>query len=660
MPLISSADIIKGLNKKQCEAVMTASGPLLIVAGPGSGKTRVLTHRIAYLVQEHKVSPGKIMGVTFTNKAAGEMRMRLGGLLNLNGKPGKNYFTAANPTIGTFHAIGNIILRREADALGRKSDFVIYDEDDAVSVIKKSMETLEINPKQFSPTSVKYAISAAKNELIGSKQYLSEANGFWQENVGKIYTEYQKGLDVNNAFDFDDLIGKVIELFQKHENILKEYQERFLHILVDEYQDTNFAQYTLVKMLAAQSRNICVVGDTDQGIYSWRGADIRNILAFEKDWEGAKTIFLEENYRTTQKILEAAQELISKNALRHEKNIFSSKEEGSPIYVYEAVNSDEEASFILKKASCLVAGVENKIKWSDVAILYRTNAQSRVIEEAFVRAGAPYRIIGGVRFYARAEIKDILAYLKFIQNSSDLISLARIINLPSRGIGEKGEKLIFSSLLQSKKDFFDWAQTTDLATIGLGAKAIEGLKNFRDILFKIKTDKTLTLEKAIKKLLDNIGYQKYIVNMADKEDRVENIKEFIKVARKYNDLTFDVGLGEFLVEASLFEDAGEKQNENSTTLMTLHAAKGLEFKVVFIVGLEEGILPHSRSLGDISQLEEERRLLYVGITRAKEKVYLLYSRVRSFGESLQANSPSRFLREISEHLIEKIENENKF
>ncbi len=660
MPSISSTDIIKGLNEKQKEAVVMASGPLLIVAGPGSGKTRVLTHRIAYLIREHKVAPGKILGVTFTNKAAGEMRMRLAGLLNLSAKPGKNYFTAANPTIGTFHAIGNIILRREAKALGRKSDFVIYDEDDAVSLIKKAMEALEINPKQFSPTSVKYAISGAKNELIGAAQYLSEAHGFWQENVGKIYSEYQKGLDTNNAFDFDDLIGKVIELFRNNESILKEYQERFLHILVDEYQDTNFAQYTLVKMLAARSRNICVVGDTDQGIYSWRGADIRNILAFEKDWEGAKTIFLEENYRTTQKILDAAQGLISKNVMRHEKKLFSSKEDGLPVYVYEAGNSEDEANFILEKISNFVTATENKINWSDAAILYRTNAQSRVIEEAFVKSGVPYRIVGGVRFYARAEIKDILAYLKFIQNPSDLVSLARIINLPSRGIGEKGEKLIFSSLLESKKDFFGWMERTDLEKIGLGAKAVEGLKKFSEALLEIKDNKDLTLDKAIKKLLNKIGYQKHIANMPDMEDRVDNIKEFINVAKKYSDLAFNVALGEFLVEASLFEDAGEKKTENSVTLMTLHAAKGLEFKVVFIVGLEEGILPHSRSLGDIQQLEEERRLLYVGITRAKEKVYLLYSRVRNFGESLQANSPSRFLREIPEHLLEKIENELGF
>lgn len=657
MPSISSADIIKGLNEKQKEAVITVGGPLLIVAGPGSGKTRVLTHRIAYLIREHKIAPGKILGVTFTNKAAGEMRMRLAGLLNLSGKPGKNYFTDANPTIGTFHAIGNIILRREAKALDRKSDFVIYDEDDAVSLIKKTMEALEINPKQFSPTNVKYAISGAKNELIGTDQYLSEARGFWQENVGKIYTEYQKGLDTNNAFDFDDLIGKVIELFKNNKSILKEYQARFLHILVDEYQDTNFAQYTLVKMLAAQSRNICVVGDTDQGIYSWRGADIRNILAFEKDWEGAKTIFLEENYRTTQKILDAAQWLISKNVLRHEKKLFSSREKGLPVYVYEAANSEDEANFILRKISELAAATEKKIEWSDAAILYRTNAQSRVIEEAFVKTGMPYRIIGGVRFYARAEIKDILAYLKFIQNPSDLVSLARIINLPARGIGEKGEKQIFSSLLQSKKDFFNWMEKTDLAEIGLGAKAVEGLKKFSETLLEIKGGKDLTLEKAIKKLLNKIGYRKHLANAPDAEDRAENIKEFISVAKKYGDLAFSEALGEFLVEASLFEGAGEKKNENSVTLMTLHAAKGLEFKVVFIVGLEEGILPHSRSLGDIQKLEEERRLLYVGITRAKEKVYLLYSRVRNFGESLQANSPSRFLREIPEHLMEKVGND---
>lgn len=657
MYFMQSADILKGLNEKQKESVTASGGPLLIVAGPGSGKTRVLTHRIAYLIKEYKVNPSNILGVTFTNKAAQEMRARLALLLGEKNAGRKNIFSAIGPTIGTFHALGNMILRREAGFLGRKSDFVIYDEDDSVSLIKKTMEDLQINPKQFNPASVKYAISAAKNELVDEAQYQAEAHGLWQETVAKIYRAYQKSLEKNNAFDFDDLIGKMIELFKKNPEVLERYRQKFRHILVDEYQDTNFAQYTLIKMLAEKHKNLCVVGDTDQGIYSWRGADIRNILAFEKDWPEAKVIFLEENYRSTQKILDAAHGLISQNVFRHEKKLFSSRDSGHPVFLYEALDAAAEAGFILEK----IQEMSRDSDWKDFAILYRTNAQSRAIEEAFVKSGLPYRIIGGVRFYSRAEIKDILAYLKFIQNPSDLVSLARIINVPSRGIGEKGEKLILSALAESGKDLISWIENADLAGLGLGAKAVAGIKEFCAILSEMKNSRELNLEQGIKKLLKRIKYQAYLDEKAPGfEERLENIKEFIGVAKRYNDLLLSEALAEFLAEASLFEDAGDKKKENSVSLMTLHSAKGLEFKNVFISGLEEGILPHSRSLGDSQQLEEERRLLYVGITRAKEKIYLLYARTRSLGEFTQANSPSRFLREIPEDLIEVVENELGF
>lgn len=652
---MTGADIIKGLNEKQKEAVTTVKGPLLIVAGPGSGKTRVLTHRIAYLIKECKINPSSILGVTFTNKAAQEMRIRLAALLGeKNTEIRKNIFSLSGPTMGTFHSLGNMILRREAKALNRKSDFVIYDEDDSVSLIKKAMEALQINPKQFNPKSVKYAISAAKNELINEKQYQAEAHGFWQENIAKIYQEYQTSIEKNNAFDFDDLIGKMIELFKENPAILEKYQQRFIYIMIDEYQDTNFAQYTLIKMLAEKHRNICVVGDTDQGIYSWRGADIRNILSFEKDWPDAKIILLEENYRSTQKILDAAQGLISKNVLRHDKKLFSANTSGHPIFLYEALGTEQEAGFILEK----IQELSKITDFKDFAILYRTNAQSRAIEEAFVKSAFPYRIIGGVRFYARAEIKDILAYLKVIQNPSDLVSLARIINVPTRGIGEKSEKMILSALLESGKDLTIWAKDDNMANLGLNAKATEGIKNLAKVIREIKNSKDLNLEKSIKKLLKQIKYQEHMDAEAPGfEERLENIKEFIGVAKKFNGLPLAEALSEFLVETSLFEDAGEKKNENAVTLMTLHAAKGLEFKNVFIAGLEEGILPHSRSISDAQQLEEERRLLYVGITRAKEKVFLIYARTRSLGEYTQANAPSRFLREIPEDLIEVIEND---
>lgn len=656
-------DILGGLNEKQREAVTYPSGPLLIVAGPGSGKTRVLTHRVAYLIKELHINPEQILGVTFTNKAAEEMRNRLGKLLNAGKDQGAR---DSRPVIGTFHSFGNMVLRREAKYLGMKSDFIIYDEDDSISQIKKTMEALEINPKQFSPTSIKYSISGAKNELIGEKQFQEQAHGLWQEQVAKIFVHYQENLKKNNALDFDDLINKLHELFRDNKDVLKKYQDRFFHILVDEYQDTNLAQYTLIKMLASANRNICVVGDTDQGIYSWRGADIRNILAFEKDWPEAKVIFLEENYRSTQRILDAAQGLILKNVLRHDKKIFSQKLEGHPLFIYEAADSRSEANFISRTIQGLIIesgqkSKEERLSFKDCAVFYRTNAQSRLVEESFIKEALPYRIVGGVRFYARREVKDILSYLKIIQNPSDLVSLARIINVPARGIGEKSEKIIFDNLAKSGAGLLDWIKKGGAESAGLGAKVSESVKKFAGLISEIKNSEDLNLEKAIKKILAKIDYAKHLEAASpSSEEKIENLKELIAVAKKYAGLPLKDALVEFLAEASLFEETGRKINDDAINLMTLHSAKGLEFKIVFIVGLEEGILPHSRSLSDIAQLEEERRLLYVGITRAKEKLYLLFSRRRSLGDITQANAPSRFLREIPEHLMEKIEEELGF
>ncbi|MBU4142145.1 UvrD-helicase domain-containing protein [Patescibacteria group bacterium] len=658
-----NSDILEGLNEKQRDAVTHPGGPLLIVAGPGSGKTRVLTHRVAYLIKERHINSDQILGVTFTNKAAEEMRIRLRKLLS-GGK--EETVPDGRPVIGTFHSFGNMVLRREAKRLGMKSDFVIYDEDDSISQIKKTMEALQINPKQFSPTSVKYSISGAKNELIGASQFQEQARGLWQEQVAKIYARYQENLKKNNALDFDDLISKLHELFKDNNDVLKKYQDRFFHILVDEYQDTNLAQYTLIKMLASANRNICVVGDTDQGIYSWRGADIRNILAFEKDWPEAKIIFLEENYRSTQRILDAAQGLISKNVLRHDKKIYSQKLEGHPLFIYEAADSRSEANFISRAVQSLIIESaqkpkEERISFRDCAVFYRTNAQSRLIEESFINEALPYRIVGGVRFYARREVKDILSYLKIIQNSSDLVSLARVINVPARGIGEKSEKIIFDNLAKSEGDLHGWVKKGGPEEAGIGAKVIESLKKFTGLISEIRDDKSLNLEKAIKKIMVKTDYAKYLeAATPEKEERMENLKELITVAKKYSKMPLKDALVEFLAEASLFEETGRKINDDAINLMTLHSAKGLEFKVVFIVGLEEGILPHSRSLADIAQLEEERRLLYVGITRAKEKLYLLLAQRRSLGDIMQANAPSRFLREIPDHLMKKIEEELGF
>ncbi len=660
---MANPNILEGLNEKQREAVTFSSGPLLIVAGPGSGKTRVLTHRVAYLIKERHINPGQILGVTFTNKAAGEMKTRLKNLLG-EGKAGNPL--AKGPVIGTFHSFGNMILRREAKILDMKSDFVIYDEDDSVFQIKKTMEALQINPKQFSPTSVKYSISWAKNELIGASQFQEQARGLWQEQVAKIYARYQENLKKNNALDFDDLISKLHELFKNNKDVLKKYQDKFFHILVDEYQDTNLAQYTLIKMLASANRNICVVGDTDQGIYSWRGADIRNILAFEKDWPEAKVIFLEENYRSTQRILDAAQGLIAKNILRHDKKIYSQKEEGHPIFVCQALDSKGEANFISRAIQNLIIESaekpkEKRINFRDCAVFYRINAQSRVIEESFINEAMPYRIVGGVRFYSRREVKDILSYLKIIQNPGDLVSLARVINVPARGIGEKSEKIIFDNLAKSEGDLLGWVKKGGPEDVGLGAKVVESLKKFTGLISEIRESKDLNLEKAIKKILAKINYAKYLESTSPaSEEKMENLKELIGVAKKYSSLPLKEALVEFLAEASLFEETGRKSDDDAINLMTLHSAKGLEFKVVFIVGLEEGILPHSRSLADAQQLEEERRLLYVGITRAQEKLYLLFTQRRSIGDIIQANSPSRFLREIPDHLMEKVEEEMGF
>lgn len=618
-------NILAGLNDEQIEAVTTINGPLLIIAGAGSGKTRVLCHRVAHLI-EHGVSSENILAVTFTNKAAGEMKGRITNLLKAES------YRLKNVSVGTFHSLCVRILRQEIDKLGHLGqnygkNFVIYDKDDQESLIKKILQELNLDAKQFNPRSILSAISAAKNEFIEPEAYESEAKTFFQKTVAKIYAAYQKALEERNAFDFDDLLNKTLEIFQKFPETLEKYQEKFRYILVDEYQDTNRVQYLLIKLLAQKYGNLCIIGDPDQSIYGWRGADFRNILNFERDYPETKTVVLGENYRSTKTILEAADSVISKNKNRKEKKLWTKNPTGEPIVVNFVEDERTEAEFITKEIQTLV-GRESRLL-SDFTVLYRTNAQSRAIEEAFLKAGLPYKIIGGIKFYSRKEIKDILAYLRFIHNSQDKIGLERILKLNRLG-----------------------------GTIT--AKKQERLKNFLKFV-EMSRDKSreLPVGRLIKFVLKNSGYEEQFQKEAvdDKKDQLkgrwENILELIGVAKKYDKLPPPDGLAAFLGEVVLVQDSDAiDEKERAVNLMTLHSAKGLEFPVVFIAGMEEGLFPHSRALYNPLEMEEERRLCYVGVTRAKERLYLLFAQKRWLFGDVQRNRPSRFLADLPEHLIE--------
>lgn len=604
------------LNPQQSKAVTTIEGPVLIVAGPGSGKTKVLTHRTAFLIKEKNVNPENILAVTFTNKAAEEMRQRVVALLSNEklSRAHKALCASAKlqqtlPTIGTFHSICARILRQQINRLGYKKNFVIYDEDDQRRLVKEVIKDLKIDIQQFTPARVLSTISAAKSELINSKDYKEQAFDYFQETISKIYMNFQKRLKVSNTLDFDDLIGLTVELFQKHPKVLEHYQEKFQYILVDEYQDTNFSQYVLINLLAKNNKNIFVIGDIDQSIYSWRGADFRNILNFEKDYPKAKIILLEDCYRCTQNILDAAHNIISKNNLRKEKILKAKKNKGNPLVVYKARNEKQEAEFIIGQIQDLTERENLELK--DFVVLYRTNAQSRALEEVFLKYAIPYKVIGGVKFYARQEIKDILAYLKLIQNPKDRVSHSRIINVPPR---KRNKKI---------KDF---------DTL---------ISEFQELSLKC------SVTKLIRFILNRIKYENYIKRVDQKgEERWENVLELLTVAREYNHFPSPQGLEKFLEEVSLLSDAdGVETNKNVVNLMTLHCAKGLEFKVVFIAGCEEGLLPHSLSQTK-EKLEEERRLIYVGITRAKEKVFLTFTDERNLYGSTLKSIPSEFLRDI--------------
>ena len=671
-------DILKNLNDKQKEAVQATDGPVLVIAGPGSGKTKVLTHRIAYLIRNKNVNPRNILAVTFTNKAAQEMKERIKKLLqetssanrsadnsgftdSFEGLLDKNNISVSQcpniqlPVVGTFHSICVRILRMETPFIEYKKDFVIYDSDDQISTVKKVMKELQINPEQFKPTSVLSHISNAKNELKTARDYSEIAGDYFQENISKIYNGYQKKLLESNAMDFDDLIMQTTILFSKNPEVLKKYQNWYKYVLVDEYQDTNHAQYNLVNLLSKAHRNLCVVGDDWQSIYKWRGADIKNILEFEKNYPETMVVLLEQNYRSTQMILNASSHIIAKNINKKEKKLWTDEISGYPVVAYEARDEKGEAEFVVSEIARLNGQNkgEKKVKLGDIAVLYRTNAQSRSVEEAFLQYNVPYKIIGGVKFYARKEIKDITAYLRLIQNPSDPVSFERIVNIPLRKIGKTTTEKVLAESRKEKKDIIETILSYNNSN--LTSDKIEKLKQFAKLIKdgQKKCSETKTLE-FLGYLIEKVGFEKHIKDRTEEgERRWENVLELFTAIEKYKDLPARDGVRIFLEEITLAADIdGLDNSHDAVTLMTLHSSKGLEFNTVFIIGLEEGLLPHSRSLSDPAEMEEERRLCYVGITRAKERVYFLFAKTRKIYGSIQANYPSRFISDIPENLLE--------
>ena len=637
-------DILAGLNPAQKEAVQTIEGPVLIVAGPGSGKTRVIAHRVAYLITVCGISPHRIMAVTFTNKAAREMKERIYHLLGN---------TVEGLTLGTFHATCARILRMEAQHIGLSKDFLIYDEGDQNSLLKRSIEQIGLDPKQYPPKAIGAAISAAKARLLAPQEYRHQVGSYYEEVVARVYERYQELLAENSALDFDDLIMKVVQLFRSQTEVLAKYQSRYLHVMIDEFQDTNLAQYILSRQLAGKYKNICVVGDPDQSIYSWRQANLRHILDFEKDYPDVKIVFLEQNYRSSQTILKAAEHVIAANQQRKQKKLWTENEVGVPISVVQTYNEQEEAHFAVNEVERLVA--KGSRKAGDIAIMYRTNAQSRALEEEFVRYGLPYRLVGGTRFYERREVKDVVAYLRLMHNPHDTVSLTRIINVPGRGIGQRTIAEFTTWANEKSLSYYDALKLISQVeeTVPFSSRSTQALSHFVNVLDELiaKTGE-LNLADLLDLVLEKTGYKKYTIEGADGEERWDNILELRTVAAGYKALEPREALAAFLEEVALVSDVDELDEKvDAATLITLHQAKGLEFPVVFIVGMEEGVLPHFKSLPDPEQMEEERRLCYVGITRAKEKVYLVYTLRRSLMGSSAHNPPSRFLKDIPSHLV---------
>lgn len=642
---------IDKLNKNQKEAVLYNDGPLLILAGAGSGKTRVLTTKIAYLIEEIGIAPYHILAITFTNKAAREMKTRI---TDLVGELAKDI------QISTFHSFCLKVVRENAMYLGYTSNFVIMDTDDSLTIIKRILKDMNLDPKLYNPKAIKNKISGCKNEFMSPDDYEKYAASEYEKIVLNVYRKYELKLKKNNSVDFDDLLILPIRLFKEHPNLLQKYQERFQYILIDEYQDTNEAQYILTKLLSAKYKNICCVGDNDQAIYGFRGANYRNILNFENDYKDAKLVKLEQNYRSTKMILDAANSVIKNNKNRKEKNLVSTKGIGDKVRYYRSYDEKDEAHYV---AYYTKQAIDNGVDPEEIAVLYRTNAQSRIIEEELIKERIPYRIIGGVNFYSRREIKDLLAYLRLIHNDQDNISLLRIINVPKRGIG-----LRTIEKLQEKADLED---KSIYEVISSGKE--QGFKNIIEELKKVKENITLT--ELIDKVLDASGMKAELESekTLDSEIRLENLEEFKSITKDFEEREGLVSLEDFLFEVSLVTDADMAQDgSKKISLMTVHSVKGLEFDHVFVVGLEEGIFPHMNSLMDGNDIEEERRLCYVAITRAKEKLYLVNARHRVLFGKEQVNPPSRFLSEIDQSLLEiekqdttevsevKIEKQEKF
>lgn len=639
-------EILKGLNDKQYEAVVNTEGPCLVIAGAGSGKTKVLTHKIAYLMGEKNILPWNILAITFTNKAAKEMKERIELLV---GDAAKDMW------VGTFHSICVRILRKFIDRIGFDSSFIIFDSSDQKTMIKQILKDLQLDDKIFTDRSVMSEISNAKNEMLEPDMYAVKAHGdFRKEKIADVYERYQKRLKENNAIDFDDIINYTIKILIENPDVLQYYSNKFEYVLVDEYQDTNKSQFTLVTMLASKHGNITAVGDNDQGIYSFRGADISNILNFEKDFPGTKIIKLEQNYRCTGNILKVANAVIKNNEIKYDKKLWTENDVGNLPKVFSADNEYDEGKYIAEQIEHLIR--EEKYKYSDFAILYRMNTQSRAIEEILRREAIPYKIVGGLKFYERKEIKDIISYLRLVQNPADNLSLNRVINEPKRGIGKTSLDKIAQISEENNISMYQVIKNAEV--YGLNRVYLNS-REFIDCMESIIAKKDeLTISELVKKILKDTGYTRALENenTIEAENRIANLEEFLNVAVEFEEESADNGLSDFLEGITLSSDLDNMEEaEESVTLMTLHSAKGLEFPVVFLVGMEEGIFPGYKSIGEQKELEEERRLCYVGVTRAKENLFLTNSKQRTTFGSTTHNPPSRFLQEIPKELLDGYE-----
>ena len=627
-------NLIDSLNDRQKEAVVNTDGPMLILAGAGSGKTKVLTTKVAYLIEEKNIDPNNILAITFTNKAAKEMKERI---FKLEGN------SAFYIQISTFHSFGLKILKENCELLGYEKNFTILDSDDSLSIIKKIMKELNIDANKYNPKAIKNVISNNKNEIIDPEKYSLYVNTDFDEIALEVYRKYEKSLKINNAVDFDDLLILPLKLFNSNPGVLQKYQEKYKYVFIDEYQDTNEPQYILSKMISAKYKNITVVGDADQAIFTWRGANYKNILNFEKDYKDAKVVLLEENYRSTKTILNAANNVIKNNKVRKEKNLWTQNEEGSKITYYKAFDEKDESNYVVNEIKKLI---EKGVNPKDICVLYRANAQSRTVEEAFLTSNISYNIVGSYAFYNRKEIKDLIAYLKLIYNNKDDVSLLRVINYPKRGIGNKAiENLAIKSNVLDKSlyEVIDSGKELD----------------FKNMIEEIKKEEShLTLTELIDMVLDKSGMKKSLEDekSIEADIRIENLEEFKSIAKAMEINEGIVSLEELLDKLALVSDVSEQKNDNEdkVTLMTMHAVKGLEYDYVFIVGVEEGLFPHSNSLESNDELEEERRLCYVAITRAKKKLYLINARSRILYGKVSSNVPSRFINEISDEYIETI------